>query len=107
MHGIDRQVMADALMQGYSQVADMYIAPADPAFPGADRAVKKYPYDPARAQQLLRAAGWEPGADGILRNAAGAKLDFEMRLRKRGESLGLRLVATPRSATPGSPGSPP
>jgi peptide/nickel transport system substrate-binding protein len=66
-------------MQGYSQVSDMYIAPSDPAFPRADRAVKKYPFDPARAQQLLREAGWEPGADGILRNAGGAKLDFEVR----------------------------
>ena len=79
MHGIDRQVMADALMQGYSQVSDMYIAPADPAFPRADRAVKKYPYDPTRAQQLLREAGWEPGSDGIMRNTAGTKLDFEVR----------------------------
>lgn len=31
-----------------------------------------------RAQELLAEAGWKPGADGLLRNAAGEKLTLEM-----------------------------
>jgi peptide/nickel transport system substrate-binding protein len=33
-----------------------------------------YPYDPAKAKQLLGEAGWQPGADGI-RTKAGARLE--------------------------------
>jgi peptide/nickel transport system substrate-binding protein len=78
MYALDRQAMADSLMQGYSQIADMYIAPSDPLFPVADRAITKYAYDPSRAAQLLGQAGWRPESDGLLRNA-GERFDFEVR----------------------------
>jgi peptide/nickel transport system substrate-binding protein len=79
MHAIDRQEMADSLMQGYSRIADMYIAPADPTYPLADRVVRKYPYDPNRASALLAEAGWTRSGDGMVRTATGEQLDFEVR----------------------------
>src|SRR5205823_3146545 len=50
-----------------------------PTFPLADRAVRKYAYDPTRASALLAQAGWMRGGDGTVRNAAGDPLDFEVR----------------------------
>jgi peptide/nickel transport system substrate-binding protein len=36
------------------------------------------PHDPERARQLLAAAGWTPGPDGILRNAQGRPFRFTL-----------------------------
>lgn len=79
MHALDRQAMADALMLGYSRISDMYIAPDDPLFPIADRAVTKYAYSPERAIEMLAQSGWTRGADGMLRGPAGERFDFEVR----------------------------
>ncbi|MBV8280748.1 MAG: peptide ABC transporter substrate-binding protein, partial [Candidatus Eremiobacteraeota bacterium] len=40
--------------------------------------VKKYPYDPVKAGQLLDQAGWKMGADGFRHNANGDKLSLEL-----------------------------
>ncbi len=45
---------------------------------GYTEAVEKYPYDPARARRLLQEAGFAPGADGVMRNAAGQRLQLEI-----------------------------
>jgi peptide/nickel transport system substrate-binding protein len=79
VHAIDRQLLVDTLLQGLSTPADMYLAPNDAAFPAADRAISRYPYDPNRAIQLLNEAGWTRGADGSLRDAAAARFDLETR----------------------------
>ena len=56
------------------QVAASLLPAQDPAFGGG--ALPQYAYDPARAAQLLDAAGWRRGADGNRYNAAGEKLRF-------------------------------
>ena len=38
----------------------------------------RYTYDPARARQLLKEAGFFPDLDGTLRNAAGNRLVLEL-----------------------------
>ncbi len=43
--------------------------------PYVDPSLKPYPYDPAKAKQLLDEAGWTMGADGI-REKDGVKLDL-------------------------------
>lgn len=65
---IDRQAMADALFQGYAQVANgIHVNPA--AF-GHNEALQPYPYDPERARQLIAEAGAE-GATVALVGEAG------------------------------------
>ena len=50
---------------------DFYEQPAD-----------DYPYDPEKAKQMLDAAGWKPGSDGI-REKGGQRLSFNLYVRPR------------------------
>jgi peptide/nickel transport system substrate-binding protein len=79
VHALDRQALADTLTHGLGPPLHAFINPADPFFPDVDRAITKYPYDPARALALLNEAGWQrPGGGGLLTNAAGTTLDVEI-----------------------------
>jgi peptide/nickel transport system substrate-binding protein len=78
LHATDRHAIVDGLYAGKALVHHFWLAFEDPAFAAADRAVTKYEYDPARAEQLLREAGWVKGNDGIARNPAGDALDVPM-----------------------------
>jgi len=58
-HAIDRQQIADRMIQGGSRVP---LAPCYPTQFGCDgTAVAQYPYDPAKAKQLLAEAGYPNG----------------------------------------------
>ncbi len=80
---LDRQTMVDRLFGGAQPVAATWV---NPLSPGYDPAVPVVRYDPAAAKALLAEAGWTPGADGICRNAAGERLQFEL-----GTTAGNRL----------------
>ncbi|MDX2004414.1 MAG: ABC transporter substrate-binding protein [Meiothermus sp.] len=61
---LDRKAMIEAIIRGYGTTATGPIAPVLKALHVSD--VPRFDYNPQRAQQLLRAAGWTPGPDGIL-----------------------------------------
>lgn len=63
-YAIDKQAMVDNLVKGYGEVATGPIPPLQQTYYNPN--VKKYPYDPEKARQLLAEAGWTPGPDGIL-----------------------------------------
>ena len=67
-HAIDRQGIADAATGGLGLPADSWYDPKDPLRRDMESYIAKYPYDPARAQQLLTQAGWTRGADGVVAN---------------------------------------
>ena len=71
--GIDRKTLSSRLFEGRQPVADAWVNPLSPMYSDA---VTKYPYDPGRARALLAEAGWQPGPDGICRNAHGDRLSL-------------------------------
>jgi len=74
-HAVNRDAIVQQLFDGKQPVAHTYLPPRHPGY-AAD--VQKYAYDPGRARVLLQEAGFTPGPDGILRNAAGQKLSLEL-----------------------------
>jgi len=59
-HGIDRKLIIDALLGGYSQVTNQLLTPAH--F-GYIEGLDWYPYDPAKAKALLAEAGHGDGVE--------------------------------------------
>ncbi len=74
-HGINRVQISQQLFGGRQPVSHTYLPPRHP---GYTEAVEKYSYDPARGRRLLQEAGFAPGPDGVMRNAAGQRLQFEI-----------------------------
>jgi peptide/nickel transport system substrate-binding protein len=62
-HAIDRETMVRTLFRGLGRVEN---SPVHPSLWQHHPALKSYPYDPERARQLLREAGFAPGAGGLL-----------------------------------------
>ena len=70
---IDRKTLLNRLFEGKQPVADSWVNPLNAMYSDD---VARYPYDPGRARTLLAEAGWQPGPDGICRNAAGERLSL-------------------------------
>jgi peptide/nickel transport system substrate-binding protein len=73
--GLDRATLVKTLFAGKQAVADSFVEPLDAGYTDD---VPKYPYDPARAKQLLEDAGWRAQPDGSRKNADGKTLSFEL-----------------------------
>lgn len=71
--GINREEIAGKLFYSKQPVAHTWLPPAHPAH---NASVKKYPYDPSRARQLLGEAGYTLGPDGIMRASNGKRLEL-------------------------------
>jgi peptide/nickel transport system substrate-binding protein len=59
-YAVDKQALAKRLYEGYATVLDGQLL--TPAFFGYDKSTHAYPYDPAKAKALLKAAGAEGAA---------------------------------------------
>jgi len=75
VYALDRKSLTDKLFQGLQPVAATWVNPLSPNY---SKDTAEYPYNLAKAKSLLAEAGWKPGADGILRDAAGNRLSFEL-----------------------------
>ncbi len=72
--GIDRDAISQQLFSGRQPVAHSSVNPLDWVY-AAD--IRKYPYDPKKAGQLLNEAGWT-AKRGIRRNAKGQSLTLSL-----------------------------
>jgi ABC-type transport system substrate-binding protein len=66
-------------MQALAQVADTTVAPNAREYSEIERAIVRYPYDPARATQLIESLGYAKGPDSMFREASGGRLAVEAR----------------------------
>ncbi len=73
-YAINRQGIVDKVMDGRTVVAHSWITPNITQFYNPD--VRKYEYNPDKARQLLAAAGYSPGPDGIL-TGPGGRMSFK------------------------------
>jgi peptide/nickel transport system substrate-binding protein len=79
LHAINRQEMADSLMDGLSSVAHSTLVPGTSEFEQLDPSVIRYAYDPRGAAELITGLGYSRGGDGIYRDAQGHELRVEIR----------------------------
>ena len=80
LYSIDRQALVDALFAGNNPVAHGPVPPRHPLYTDAVAAAhKQYEYNPELAAQLFAEAGWTPGSDGTLVNAAGEPFTVSIR----------------------------
>jgi peptide/nickel transport system substrate-binding protein len=81
-HAVDRAALAEVVGQGLAPAADSWFAPSEAIRAQVESAIPQYPFDPARAQQLLTQAGWVRGSDGILVNQqTGQRFEAEISVR--------------------------
>jgi peptide/nickel transport system substrate-binding protein len=104
-HALDRVQLAVFATAGLSPPIDSWIPPNDPRYRAAERIITRYPYDPQRALALFAQAGWTPGSDRLLRNAAGEPLQCDIRGAESVGSLGAKNwnevgIETTESAIP-------
>lgn len=78
LHATNRQALADVMTGGESPIADSWLRPGTPLRRDVEAGIPQYPYDVARAQQLMAQAGWTRGADGTLANAQGERFAAEI-----------------------------
>ncbi|MBM2812681.1 MAG: hypothetical protein HW416_3440 [Chloroflexi bacterium] len=79
LHGTDRQALVDSLEGGLSSIAHFYMSPGEPEFSDVQSAATRYEYDPRKATNLIEGLGYAKAADGIFRDAAGARLSIQVR----------------------------
>jgi peptide/nickel transport system substrate-binding protein len=82
-HAINKPELIEGVLMGLGREATGPYRPGTWAY--TDK-VKRYPYDPAKAKQLLAAAGWwDRNGDGILRNKDGQPFSFTIRTNQGNE----------------------
>lgn len=95
MHAMDRQQMVDTLQHGKGNVMHTFLLPDQPLYRDIEARVMKYPFEPARAQQMIQELGYTKRPDGLFYDAAGQKLNVELRTTNR---VGAQLEGLPTIA---------
>lgn len=85
-HAIDREAVVDAQLVPRDLIADGMVLPGSEKAQRLKGRLVVYPYDPARAAELLGDAGWRRGGDGIARAAGGQPMEFEYRATRSTEA---------------------
>lgn len=74
LHATDRQAIVDVAIAGVSAPADSWFRPNHELRSNVESAIPQFPFDVARAQQLLAEEGWNRRSDGALVHAPTGEL---------------------------------
>lgn len=77
IYAIDRKGMVDNILEGNGVVTNVPLLTSSWAYPKDSAGIEKYEYNPEKAKQLLKEAGYTE-KDGVLTNAAGKQLSFKL-----------------------------
>jgi peptide/nickel transport system substrate-binding protein len=86
VHAMDRQEVADGLLDGQGTVAHSLMSPNLQYSAEIDRAVMKYPFDLRRTEELMNEAGFSKGPDGIYTSPTEGRLAPEVRVNAAGQN---------------------
>jgi len=81
MHAIDREAMVQSIFKGEKLVSHFSLSRIRKSYKQAMATATIYKYDPERAKKLLAGAGWKPGAEGVLVNDKGERMEFDFRVQ--------------------------
>jgi peptide/nickel transport system substrate-binding protein len=79
MYAIDRQEMVDTIQGGLAAVAHSLVGPDMMEWPYVEQSIVRYEFDPRRAMSMIEELGYSKGPDGFYRDAAGERLNVEIR----------------------------
>src|SRR5205823_12116968 len=79
MYAIDRQELADTIQGGKATVAHSHVGPDMMEYPYVEPSIVRYEFDPRRAMQMIEGLGYIRGPDGFFHDAAGERLNVEIR----------------------------
>ncbi len=80
---LDRERMIEEIWNGVGGVSK---GPFNPQSPASNPAIAPWPYDLAKARELLGEAGWKDrDGDGLLENEKGEVFEFELTLAQGGD----------------------
>jgi peptide/nickel transport system substrate-binding protein len=95
-YALDSKALADGFGKGYYLPSNQNFPPWSWAY---NPNVKGYPYDPAKAKQLLLAAGYPAGFKTKLYYTQGYPTDLFVELQANLKAVGIDVDLTPLSAT--------
>ncbi len=79
LHAVDRQTLADIMLEGKGMVAETFVPPTLSFYPAVDAAVTKYPYDLRRTDQLMAEAGFPKAGDGFYASPGEGRFGLQVR----------------------------
>jgi len=78
--GVDRDSLREALFPGFDDTeSDTYMLKKDPRAPVVGKPFARYPFDPARAVQVLAGTSFARASDGRIFNPAGEQVQVPIR----------------------------
>ncbi|MPZ14377.1 MAG: hypothetical protein GEU73_08130 [Chloroflexi bacterium] len=93
LYAVDRQQIIDSLTGGLAPIGNSIIPEDDADYRDIERSVVRYPFDPARASQMIQSLGYNRGTDTMFRDSSNQPLSVEMRTQSTDDAQMKTMLA--------------